>query len=326
MGLFALPAACELCPRRCGANRAAGERGICGADGSLRVARAALHLWEEPPVSGKRGSGTIFFSNCPLHCVYCQNEPLSSGRVGEAITVERLVDIYEELAAQGAHNINLVTPTHYVPQIICALDMLRARAAAHGRIRARGGMAAHRRAAALPVVYNTSGYETIATIRSLETYVDVYLTDFKYASAELAARYSNAPDYPRVALDALEAMVEQVGEYALDDEGILRTGVIVRHLMLPGRLEDSKAALRRVFDSVGNHVCYSLMSQYTPMPQTSAASFGELQATVSDDEYDALIDFALDLGVTNSFMQEGVAANESFIPAFDLTGVCACVG
>jgi putative pyruvate formate lyase activating enzyme len=323
MGLLTLPATCELCPRRCGANRAEGRRGVCGADDSLRVARAALHLWEEPPISGERGSGTIFFSTCPLHCAYCQNESLSSGRVGEAISVERLADICEELAEQGAHNINLVTPTQYVPQIICALEILRERKMKRAEVVACGGAARHEHAAALPVVYNTSGYETVATIRALKTYVDVYLTDFKYASAELAARYSNAPDYPRVALAALEAMVEQVGDYTLDDEGILRSGVIVRHLMLPGQLEDSKAVLRRVFDSVGNRVCYSLMNQYTPMPQVSATSLGELQVTVSDDEYDALVDFALDLGIANSFMQEGAAADEGFIPTFDLTGVHA---
>jgi putative pyruvate formate lyase activating enzyme len=290
-----------LCPRHCGADRAAKKRGVCGADDSLRVARAALHQGEEPSISGTRGSGTIFFSHCPLHCAYCQNEPISSGRVGKSISVERLAEIYGELAEQGAHNINLVTPTQYVPQIVHACTLARER-----------GMT-------LPVVYNTSGYETPETIRALEGCVDGYLTDFKYASHELAARYSNAPDYPRVALSALEVMVEQAGEYTLDDEGILRSGVIVRHLMLPGQLEDSQAVLRLVFDSVGNHVCYSLMNQYTPMPHVQ--HLPELQTTVTEDEYNALIDFALDIGITNSFMQEGNTATESFIPAFDLTGV-----
>jgi putative pyruvate formate lyase activating enzyme len=296
-----LPRSCDLCPRHCGADRAAGKRGVCGADDTLRVARAALHQGEEPPISGTRGSGTVFFSTCPLRCVYCQNEPLSSGRIGKPISVERLVEIYEELAEQGAHNINLVTPTQYVPQIVHACTLARAR-----------GMT-------LPVIYNTSGYETLETTRALDGCVDVYLTDFKYASRKLAARYSGAPDYPWTALSALEAMVEQAGEYVLDDEGILRSGVIVRHLMLPGQLEDSRAVLRLVFGSVKNRVCYSLMSQYTPLPH--AQHLPELQTTVAEDEYDALVDFALDLGITNSFMQEGTAANDSFIPASDLTGV-----
>jgi putative pyruvate formate lyase activating enzyme len=300
--LMGLLTSCELCPRRCGADRAAGERGICGADDTLRVARAALHHWEEPPISGTRGSGTVFFSNCPLRCVYCQNATISTGHVGKAVTVERLAEIFVELEGQGAHNINLVTPTQYAPQISHALGLARER-----------GMG-------LPVVYNTSGYETVEAVTRLAGHVDVYLTDFKYASAALAARYSQASDYPAVALAAFKAMVEQVGSYALDDEGLLRTGVIVRHLMLPGQLEDSKAVLEAVYGAVGNRVCYSLMNQYTPMP-TAAARFKELRATVTEDEYRALITFALDLGITNSFMQEGGTATESFIPPFDLTGV-----
>jgi putative pyruvate formate lyase activating enzyme len=205
------------------------------------------------------------------------------------------------LAEQGAHNINLVTPTQYTPQIIRALALARARGVT------------------VPVVYNTSGYESRETIRAFDGSVDVYLTDFKYASSELAARYSSAPDYLRVALLALEAMVEQAGEYTLDDEGILRSGIIVRHLMLPGQLEDSKTVIRLIFESVGNRVCYSLMNQYTPLPH--AGHFPELQATVTRGEYNALIDFTLNLGITNSFMQEEGAASKDFIPAFDFTGV-----
>jgi putative pyruvate formate lyase activating enzyme len=245
----------------------------------------------------------VFFSHCPLHCVYCQNEPISAGRAGRAVTVERLAKIFSELEEQGAHNINLVTPTQYVPQILCALAMAREQ-----------GMG-------LPIVYNTSGYEAVSTVELLAGSVDVYLTDFKYASPALAARYSQAPDYPATALAALRAMTEQVGDYTPDDEGLLQIGVIVRHLMLPGQLEDSKAVLEMVFEAVGNRVCYSLMNQYTPMPNRAAARFEELRATVSEDEYSALINFALDIGVTNSFMQEGGTAAESFIPAFDLTGV-----
>lgn len=291
---------CTLCPRNCGANRAAGERGTCGADNTLQVARAALHHWEEPPISGTNGSGTVFFSHCPLHCIYCQNEAISSGRAGKVITTQRLAEIFLELQEQGAHNINLVTPTQYVPQIKAALDE------------------AWSDGLRLPIVYNTGGYETVETIEQLKGFVDIYLTDFKYASLALAARYSSASDYPEVALSALKAMVDQVGEYD-GSAPLLQRGVIVRHLLLPGHLEDSKAVVQTVYKTVGNKVCYSLMNQYTP--QTVAAMPPELQYPVSEREYDELIDFALDLGITHSFMQEDGTAEESFIPAFDLTGV-----
>jgi putative pyruvate formate lyase activating enzyme len=277
----------------------------------LVVARAALHFWEEPPISGTRGSGTVFFSNCSLGCSYCQNHAISRGEVGKAISVERLAEIFLELQAQGAHNINLVTPTHYVPQIIAALDL------AHDPEHVcefAGGAGAP---LSIPIVYNTSGYELPETIRLLADHADIYLTDFKYASADLAARLSGAPDYPEVALEALRTMVAKRGNYRLDNEGILQQGIIVRHLLLPGQLQDSKEVLRRVFAAVGNKVCYSLMSQFTPLP--SAPS--ELQKQVGEEDYDELLDFALELGITNSFMQEGGAAEESFIPAFDLEGV-----
>ncbi|MDR1013842.1 MAG: radical SAM protein [Coriobacteriales bacterium] len=246
----------------------------------------------------------MFFSNCPLHCVYCQNEPLSSGRVGQAVTAGRLTEIFLELAGQGAHNVNLVTPTQYVPQI------LRATAAARGQ-----GLA-------VPVVYNTGGYESLETLALLAGSVDVYLTDLKYASPSLAARYSRAPDYPEVALAALGAMLAQAGDYALDEEGMVQRGVIVRHLMLPGRLEDSKAVLEAAFAVAGNRACYSLMSQYTPMPTPQGAPrFEELRATVTEDEYSELVAFALDLGIATSFMQEPASADDTFVPLFDLTGV-----
>jgi len=296
-----LPTSCQLCPRACRANRAAGQRGICGADDSLRAARSALHHWEEPPISGTQGSGTVFFSNCPLHCVYCQNEQISSGRAGEEVSGGRLAEMFLELQDQGAHNINLVTPTQYAPQITTAIH------------------AARKMGLVLPVVYNTSGYETLEAIRQLSGVVDIYLTDFKYASCELAARYSSAPDYPDIAIQALKAMVEQVGGYRVDTTQIMQSGVIVRHLMLPGQLEDSIAVLQQVFNAVGNAVCYSLMNQFTPMPRCS--SYPEIAGTVAEEEYSELIDFALDLGITNSFMQEGGTALESFIPPFDLTGV-----
>lgn len=292
---------CRLCPRRCGALREQGETGLCGANETLRVARAALHFWEEPPISGSRGSGTVFFSNCCLRCVYCQNAAIASGELGKDISVKRLAEIFIELQNQGAHNINLVTPTHYVRQIIAALDIARQA----------------KPALTLPVVYNTSGYELPETIRSLANYIDVFLTDFKYASCELAAKYSNAADYPQVALAALQEMVALMGDFVLSEDGILQRGVIVRHLVLPGHVDDSLQVIQTVFAAVANQVCYSLMNQYTPMPGAPA----NLQRKLSEAEYAEVIDYALDLGITNSFMQVGDTAQESFIPPFDFTGI-----
>ena len=325
-GGWQLPASCALCPRRCGADRAAGQRGACGADDTLVVARAALHFWEEPPISGVSGSGTVFFSNCSLGCVYCQNRAIAAGQAGKAITVERLAQIFLEQQARGANNLNLVTATHYLPQVKAALDLARDQ-----------GLA-------LPVVYNTSGYETVEAVRSLDGYVDVWLTDFKYASSGPARRYSHAPDYPQVAAAALEQMVAQTeaqggwelggldrgsAEHPLpegeDPIPLLTRGVVVRHLMLPGGLADSKAVVARVLERYGDAVCLSLMNQYTPMPQVIGTKLArrlpELARTVTEDEYSELIDYALDLGATNSFMQEGGAVGESFIPDFDCQGV-----
>jgi putative pyruvate formate lyase activating enzyme len=282
--------ACRLCPRHCGANRAAGQRGICGADDSLHVARAALHFWEEPPISGNGGSGAVFFSNCPLHCVYCQNQPISSGLVKAAISVERLAQIFVELQAQGAENLNLITGTQYLPQIIKALDL------------------ASENGCSLPVVWNTSGYEEVETIELLSNYVDIWLTDFRYSSSAAAARYSDAPDYPQVAKAALRAMNASKAE------------LIIRFLLLPGQLDEAKEAVTQAYRICGNRATYSLMNQYTPMPGIEQR-FAELARTVTEQEYDELIDHTLDLGVTRSFMQEGTSASESFIPAFDLTGV-----
>ncbi|MEG0070850.1 MAG: radical SAM protein [Raoultibacter sp.] len=297
---------CTLCPRACHVNRAAGSVGVCGATALVRVARAALHYWEEPCISGSAGSGTVFFSYCPLRCVYCQNRAIAAGDAGADISPTRLAQIYLELAGQGALNINLVTPTHYVPQIIESLVIARS-----------AGLT-------LPVVYNTSGYESVGTIRALDGVVDVYLTDFKYADSCLAKRYSHAEDYPQVALAALDAMVEQLGpcEFA-DGEGgeppRLRRGVVVRHLMLPGCLDDSRAIVRLLHGRYGDRVRLSLMNQYTPLEPLS--SYPELNERVPDSDYDALLDFADEIGVEEYYWQEGGAAEESFIPAFDNTGV-----
>lgn len=308
---------CELCPRACGADRAAGERGVCGADGRLLVARAALHLWEEPPISGEGGSGTIFFSGCPVRCVYCQNADIALGEHAREISVERLAAIMGELEAAGALNINCVTPTHYAPQIREAVALARA-----------AGLA-------LPVLWNTSGYETVRAVRDNAGFVDAYLTDFKYADAELAQRYSCAPDYPEVALAALGAMVEMAGAPRYDEyrgQERLVSGVIVRHLMLPGALENSKAVVRLLHERFGSAIRLSLMNQYTPViaravvtgssrAARALAACPELADTVPDAEYEQLLDYADALGVEDYFWQEGGAAEESFIPAFDFTGV-----
>lgn len=292
---------CYLCPRNCGVRRAEGQAGYCGvADAGILGARAALHLWEEPCISGESGSGTVFFSGCPLRCVYCQNYQIARANVGRAITVERLAEIFLELAEQGAANINLVTPTHYTPEIIQAVRLARAQ-----------GLQ-------LPIVYNCGGYEKVETLRQLQGIVDVYLTDFKYSQAEPAARYSGAPDYPQVAAAALEEMVRQTGAPVFDQNGLLCRGVIVRHLLLPGWLENAKGVVRQVFERYGNQVYLSLMSQYTPLPQIKP--WPELDRTVPQEEYEELLDYAIGLGVENAFIQEGEAASESFIPAFDYQG------
>ena len=316
-----LPISCALCPRACGANRAAGERGVCGADDSLVVARAALHAWEEPPISGNAGSGTVFFANCPLRCVYCQNAVIAQGRAGRAVSVERLAGICLELAAQGALNVNFVTPTHYAPQVRASVALAR------------------ERGFSLPVVWNTGGYETVRAVRENAGTVDVYLTDFKYADSRLARRYSQAPDYSEVALAALDAMVETVGEPRFDAVGgapRMTRGVIVRHLMLPGCLDDSKAVVRLVHERYGERVLLSLMNQYTPVLAAAARSATddvaawahgvlarcpELAQRVTREDYEELLDYADGLGVQDYFWQEGGAAEESFIPPFDLTGL-----
>lgn len=292
---------CRLCPHACGADRTAGEKGICGADARLFVARAALHFWEEPCISGTVGSGTVFFSHCPLHCVYCQNAEISDGRAGAEITAGRLADIFLELQGQGAANINLVTPTHYVPHIIEALT------------RAKG------RGLSLPVVYNCSGYESVEALRLLDGLVDIYLTDFKYMDSALAQRYSNAPDYPRAAKRALHEMTRQAGKAEFDEKDLMRRGVIVRLLLLPGCLEDAKAAVRYLYETHEDGIWLSLMSQYTPVHAECLPP--ELRRPVTPEEYEALVNYAIALGVENGFLQEGKAADESFIPPFDCTGV-----
>ena len=322
---------CNLCPRMCGARRDEGQRGVCGAGAEIAVARAALHFWEEPPLSGERGSGAVFFAHCPLRCVYCQNADLAAGRAGRAIGEGRLSGICLELQGQGALNVNFVTPTHYTPHIMRAVA------------------AARESGLRIPVVWNTSGYERAEVVHALAGTVDVWLADFKYADADVAQRYSHAPDYPEVALSAIEAMLEVCGTPAfekapavsedieapqpqagpeppaydeVDGQPRMTRGVIVRHLLLPGQLEQSKRALALLHAHFGDDVLYSIMNQYTPvMPPAALKRFPELAARVPDEEYERLLDFADDLGLTDYFWQTGPAAEESFIPAWDNTGV-----
>lgn len=296
--------ACELCPRRCRADRAAGERGVCGATDTLRLARAALHFWEEPPISGEAGSGTVFFSGCPLKCVYCQNYEISTGNFGIDVPPERLAQIMLELQDQGALNINLVTATHYahlLPEAIVA-------ARAQGLV--------------VPIVYNTSGYERVEAVRELDDLVDIWLTDFKYADAGLGRALSHVPDYPSVAQSALIEMARQLerhGGGAARADGTWTRGIIVRHLVLPGHAEDSCRVLDLIWDAVGD-VPISVMNQYTPNAAMRAAG-GELARAVTREEYECVLDHADDLGFTQMFWQEGGAVDESFTPPFDTTGV-----
>lgn len=291
---------CALCPRNCSADRKNGEKGICGQTDRLKVARAALHHWEEPCISGENGSGTVFFSGCPLRCVFCQNREIALGNAGKEISVGRLAEIFLELKEKGAHNINLVTPGHFAPQIAAALE------AAKGQ-----GMD-------LPVVYNTGSYESLETVKSLKGLVDVYLPDFKYMSETLSQKYSHAPDYASVAQNAIAEMVRQRGD-AVFEGGLMTSGVLVRHLVLPGQTKDSKAVIRYLYETYGNRIFISIMNQFTP--SASLESYPELNRKLTAAEYDEVVDYAISLGVENGYIQEGETAEESFIPAFDWEGV-----
>lgn len=292
---------CLLCPRKCGINRRTGQTGVCGVSSEIKVARAALHYWEEPCISGKRGSGAVFFSGCSLHCVFCQNREISDGKAGKVISKERLSDIFIELADKGANNINLVTPGQYIPDIVWAVNDAKSR-----------GMK-------LPIIYNTSGYENVTELKLLEGIVDVYLPDFKYMDSTLSARYSRAKDYPSVAKQAISEMVRQQPDVVIDDAtGLIQKGVIVRQLLLPGHVNDAKAVLKYLYDTYHDHVYISMMSQFTPI---ALKDYPEINRTVTKREYERLVDYALEIGITNAFIQEGDVAKDSFIPAFDCEGV-----
>lgn len=295
---------CTLCPRNCAADRENGEIGICGQTNELKVARAALHFWEEPCISGTQGSGTVFFSGCSLHCIYCQNQDIANGTAGKVISEGRLSEIFLELQEKGAHNINLVTPGHFIPQIIRALELAK-----------KNGLG-------LPVVYNTSSYEHVETIKMLEGIVDIYLPDLKYISEELSGRYSHARDYSKRAKAAIAEMVRQTGPavfFGETEEGLMRKGTIVRHLILPGCIEDSKEVVRYLYETYGNAVYISIMNQFTPLSYLN--EYPQLNRKITEEEYDEVVDYAISLGVENGFIQEGETAEESFIPEFNGEGV-----
>lgn len=298
---FSLLKDCTLCPRECHAERLGGELGYCGMSSTLLAARAALHMWEEPCISGEKGSGAVFFSGCGLKCCFCQNRKIAIGDMGKEITVERLADIFLELEQQGAANLNLVTGAHYVPQILLALENARSRGCR------------------LLVVYNSSGYEKVETLQLLKGYVDVYLPDLKYLDKELSGAFSHAPDYPETAMAAIEEMVEQTGNCRFSEEGYIQKGTIVRHLILPGHTRNSIHILDYLHKTYGDRIYISIMNQYTPVYHQEA--YPELNRRVTGREYRKVLDAACDLGIENGFFQEGETAKESFIPSFNYEGV-----
>lgn len=294
---------CTLCPRECHADRTAGRLGFCGQSDQLMAARAALHFWEEPCLSGTNGSGTVFFSGCNLRCIYCQNHTIAQGQTGKEINIERLSEIFLELQDKKAHNINLVTPTHFVPQIIKALQNAK-----------DNGLT-------IPVVYNTSGYEKVETLKRLEGLIDIYLPDMKYHDPAISNRFSKADDYFVKAASALDEMLRQTGKpvFVNGEDSLILKGVIVRHLLLPGCEEDSRYLLHYLHQTYKNDIYVSIMNQYTPMPQ--AASIPSLNRKISSEEYERIVDYAIRIGIENGFIQEGDTASESFIPAFDCKGI-----
>lgn len=292
---------CILCPRECRINREDGKWGYCGMDSKIYAARAALHMWEEPCISGEKGSGAVFFSGCGLRCIFCQNREIAIGKSGKEISVEKLGEIFLNLEKQGAANINLVTGAHYVPQIIEALEI------------AKG------KGLSVPIVYNSSGYEKVETLKLLEGYVNVYLPDFKYMEVSLAEDFSNAPDYLERAKAAIEEMVRQTGNCVFNEDGYIEKGTIVRHLILPGHTVNSKKVLEYLHSTYGNEIFISIMNQYTPVYEQK--KYTELNRKVTEREYKKVLDYALEIGLENGFWQTGDTAKESFIPAFDYEGL-----
>ncbi len=290
---------CNLCPRKCGVNRYE-TKGVCGATNKVKVAHYSLHKWEEPIISGDKGSGTIFFSNCNMKCIYCQNKKISLDGYGKLISNKRLGEIMLTLQAEGAHNINLVTPTHYVPQIASIIRKLKGKELK------------------IPVVYNTSSYESVGTVMMMRNLVDIYLADLKYFDDDLAKKYSKCDNYFETATMAIDEMYRQVGKFELGDDGLLKKGLIVRVLILPGHTRDAKEIINYLYKTYKDDIFISIMNQYTPVNE---CEYDNLNRKVTDDEYDEVLDFAITIGVKNAFMQEGETASESFIPKFDCSKV-----
>lgn len=290
---------CKLCPRACGADRPR-SRGFCGANDQIEAARAALHMWEEPPISGTRGSGTVFFAHCSLRCVFCQNRAISQRDcAGQTLTPAQLAQVFINLQQKGAHNINLVTGAHYALQIVDAIRI------------------AKKRGLHIPILYNSSGYETIDTLRILDGWIDIYLPDYKYYSSYYAARYSHAEDYRETAVSAIDEMIRQTGAPQYDDSGLLARGTIIRHLMLPSLTGDTAQVLRDIAVRFGDRALVSLMRQYTPF---NMQDYPELDRMITDGEYNEACTLFKELGLSG-FFQQGESVSESFIPAFDGTGL-----
>lgn len=288
---------CHLCPHNCGVNRYK-QKGYCKAGNRIKLAYYSLHMWEEPVISGKNGSGTIFFSNCNMRCLYCQNQKISLRGYGKEISNKQLGEIILKLQEMGAHNINLVTPTHYVPQIASVLRKLK-----NNELK-------------IPVVYNTSSYENIGTLMVMRKLVDIYLADLKYYDDALAIQYSDSPNYFETATMAIDEMVRQVGEVVLDKDGMLLRGVVVRVLILPGHTRDAKEIIQYLYHTYHNDIFISIMNQYTPVTN---CSYQNLNRTLTEEEYEEVINYALTIGVERAFIQEGETASESFIPDFDVS-------
>ena len=286
---------CMLCPKKCGINRYE-KLGFCKANNKIKVAYYSLHKWEEPVISGDNGSGTIFFSNCNMRCCYCQNKKISIDGYGKYISGKRLEEIMLELQDKKAHNINLVTPTHYVPQIARVLKKIK------------------NKELKIPVVYNTSSYENVGTIMMVRNLVDIYLADLKYYDDELGVKYSKCDNYFEVATMAIDEMYRQVGKVEFDENGLMKKGLIVRVLILPGHKKDAKEIINYLYKTYKDDIFISIMNQYTPVNKTE---FDNLNRKVTEEEYDDVVDFAVNLGVTNAFIQEGDTAEESFIPEFN---------
>ena len=302
-----MASACNLCPRLCNIDRSE-HKGFFGEGEKVMLARAALHFYEEPPISGENGSGAVFFCGCNLKCVFCQNEKISRGLIGKEVSIERLSDIFLSLQSQGANNINLVTPSHYVYQIREVLILAK-----------KNGLT-------IPIVYNSSAYELPETLHTLDGLIDIYLPDFKYFDEAMAIKYSNAPHYRETAKNAISEMFRQVGEPVFDAKGLMKKGVIVRHLLLPLGVKNAKDVVKYLYETYEDKIYISLMNQYTPMENSNALKKAgeknpELLRKVTKREYEKLLDYVLSLGIKNAYFQEGDTASDSFIPDFDLTGV-----